>query len=32
MVAKNDIATTAKPPITMSRTRPIDDRMAGFSP
>jgi hypothetical protein len=31
-VAKNDIATTAKPPIAMSRTRPIDDRMADFSP
>src|ERR1700732_5088283 len=32
MVAKIDMATTAKPPITMSRTRPIDDPMADFSP
>src|ERR1700692_1361760 len=32
MVAKNDIATTAKLPITMSRTRPIDDPMADCSP
>src|ERR1700730_16699060 len=28
MVAKNDIATTARPPAAMTRTRPKDDRMA----
>src|SRR6266849_4771837 len=32
MVAKNDIATTARPPATMTRTRPKDDRMADLSP
>src|ERR1700730_7660024 len=32
MVAKNDIATTARPPATLTRTRPTDDRMADLSP
>jgi hypothetical protein len=31
MVAKNDIATTARPPQTMSSIRPADDHMADFS-
>jgi hypothetical protein len=30
MVTKNDVATTAALPITQSRIRPIDDRMAVF--